>query len=266
LGFTLFGPTIGLRGSVKKIQGRHAAVRLLVQFSIIQLVGRYLDLPYWTLLDGAAPDPVVMENLRTGYLGKDRAGQILSLKRLLWLHGHPVAINDQLDTRTRAALSKLDSSYDGRIDTVPVDTFVRLYLSVPVNAKSLASGNRFDRAVAQRLAALQRKQLKEKPTLSKPKKPAVKKNERPKDKKQSKPTEPKADKPSQRAPKPDVVIITPLDTQTTYTLQRLVRRIEDKRQIRDEAQNSAYPPVLYNPRATTAGTRSIGTITGVDDQ
>ena len=34
LGFTLFGPTIGLRGSVKKIQGRHAAVRLLVQLQL----------------------------------------------------------------------------------------------------------------------------------------------------------------------------------------------------------------------------------------
>jgi hypothetical protein len=261
LGFTLFGPTIGLRGSVKKIQGRHAAVRMLVQFSVIQLVGRYLDLPYWTLLDGVAPDPVVLENLRTAYLGKDRAARILSLKRLLWLHGHPVAIDDQLDPETRAALAKLDPAYDGKADPVPVDTFVRVYLSVPVNAQSLASGSRFDRTVAQRLAALQQKRLKDKPTPSKPpapKKPAVKKNDRPKEKKQS---EPKADKPPQQAPKPEVIIVTPLDTQTSFTLQRLVRRIEDKRQNRDEAQKITYP---YNkPRATTVDTKSVGTITDV---
>ncbi|MEJ2642880.1 MAG: hypothetical protein P8010_25305 [Desulfosarcinaceae bacterium] len=263
LGFTLFGPTIGLRGSVKKIQGRHAAVRSLVQFSVIQLVGRYLDLPYWTLLDGAAPDPVVMENLRTGYLGKDRAGRILSLKRLLWLHGHPVAINDQLDPETRSVLAKLDASYDGKADTVPVDTFVRLYLSVPVNAKSLTSGNRFDRAVAQRLAALQQQQLKEKPTPSKPKKPAVKKNDRPKEKKRSEATKPKTKKPVQQAPKPEVIIVTPLDTQTSYTLQRLVRRIEDKRQNRGAAQHITYPPTFNKPRANTAGAQSVGTITGV---
>jgi hypothetical protein len=234
---------------------------MLVQFSVIQLVGRYLDLPYWTLLDGVAPDPVVLENLRTAYLGKDRAARILSLKRLLWLHGHPVAIDDQLDPETRAALAKLDPAYDGKADPVPVDTFVRVYLSVPVNAQSLASGSRFDRTVAQRLAALQQKRLKDKPTPSKPpapKKPAVKKNDRPKEKKQS---EPKADKPPQQAPKPEVIIVTPLDTQTSFTLQRLVRRIEDKRQNRDEAQKITYP---YNkPRATTVDTKSVGTITDV---
>jgi hypothetical protein len=266
LGFTLFGPTIGLRGSVKKIQGRHAAVRLLVQFSVIQLVGRYLDLPYWKLVDGVAPDPVVLANLRNGYLGKDRAARILSLKRLLWLHGHPVAINDQLDLETRAALAKLDPAYDGKADPVPLDTFERVYLSVPVDAKSLASGSRFDRALAQRLAALEQKQLKEKPTPSqppKPQKPAVKKNDRPKEKKQSEAAKPKGKKPSQPAPKPEVIIITPLDTQTSYTLQRLVRRIEDKRQNRNEAQNNTFSLMPYTPRASTAGTQSVGTITGV---
>jgi hypothetical protein len=256
LGFTLFGPTIGLRGSVKKIQGRHAAVRLLVQYSVIQLVGRYLDLPYWTLLDGVAPDPVVLENLRIRYLGKDRAGQILSLKRLLWLHGHPVAIDDQLDAETRAALSKLDRAYDAKADVVPVETFERLYLSVPVNAKSLAAGSRFDRSVAQMRAALAQKQLSAKPTPSqpaKPKKPAVKKNERP-EKKPSEADKPKAKKPAKPAPKPEVIIITPLDTQTSYTLQRLVRRIEDKRQNQDGAKSSADAP---------SNTQSVGAITGV---
>jgi hypothetical protein len=247
LGFTLFGPTIGLRGSVKKIQGRHAAVRLLVQFSVIQLVGRYLDLPYWQLVDGVAPDPVVLANVRNGYLGKDRSAQILSLKRLLWLHGHPVSVNDQLDPETKAALAKLDAAYDGKADSVPVETFTRVYLSVPVDARSLASGSRFDRALAQRLAALAQQQLKEKPAPSQPptpKKPAVKKSDRPKEKKPSGAAKPEAQKPSQQAPKPEVIIVTPLDTQTSYTLQRLVRRIEEKRQNRDEAPGIADPEAI----------------------
>ncbi len=268
LGFTLFGPTIGLRGSVKKIQGRHAAVRLLVQFSVIQLVGRYLDLPYWTLLDGVAPDPVVLENLRTSYLSKDPAGRILSLKRLLWLHGHPVPVNEQLDAETRAALTKLDPAYDGKADPVPVDTFERVYLSVPVGAVSLASGNRFDQIVTRRMAALEQKRSIEKPAQPqppKPKKPATKKNDQPKGKKPSEATKPKVEQPSPPAPKPDVVIITPLDTQTSYTLQRLVRRIEDKRQKRDGAHYNAYPPMLYNTRSP-GGTQAIGTITGVGAQ
>ncbi|NOQ47065.1 MAG: DUF4384 domain-containing protein, partial [Desulfobulbaceae bacterium] len=47
LGFTIFGPTFGLKGTVKKVQGRHAAIRLLVQASVMQVVGKYLHVPYW---------------------------------------------------------------------------------------------------------------------------------------------------------------------------------------------------------------------------
>ena len=88
-------------------------------------------------------------------------------------------------------------------------------------------------------------------------------NDRPKEKKPSEATQPKADKPAQPAPKSEVIIITPLDTQTSYTLQRLVRRIEDKRQNRDAAQSSVDSRMPYKPRTTTSGTQSIGTITGV---
>lgn len=53
LGITMFGPTFGIKGSIKKVQGRHAAIRLLSRLSTIQIVGKYLKLPYWRLLPSA---------------------------------------------------------------------------------------------------------------------------------------------------------------------------------------------------------------------
>lgn len=53
LGITLFGPTFGIKGSIKKVQGRHAAIRLLSRLRTIQIVGKYLKLPYWRLLPSA---------------------------------------------------------------------------------------------------------------------------------------------------------------------------------------------------------------------
>jgi hypothetical protein len=232
LGFTLFGPTIGLRGSVKKVQGRHEAVRYLVQFSVIQLVGRYLDLPYWQLFEGVEPDPVVLETLRTNYLRKDPAGRTLWLKRLLWLHGYPVAVNDTLDPETKAALAKADPAYDGQKEAVPVQTFLNLYLSVPVNGLSIARGTRFDRILAQAQTIPDEKALKEQPARKLPPK-QKKKSGRQQDlqpkKKLPKPSKPEVTEPQEEAPRHEVIIITPLDTQTHHTLRRIIRRIENKR-------------------------------------
>jgi hypothetical protein len=238
LGFTLFGPTIGVRGSVKKVQGRHDAVRMLVQFSVIQLVGRYLDLPYWQLLDGARPDPVVMENIRVNYLKKTPGDQALLIKRLLWLHGHPVAVNPQLDDETKAALAKVDNTFDSQATAVPVDTFIKLYLSVPVSDHSKAQGRSFDRLWAHYQELEKQKALKEKQkksTTPKPKKRSIKKQP-PVEK-----AKPKATEPSQEAPKHEVIIITPLDAQTHHILRRIVRRIEDKRKNEYSIQETRYP-------------------------
>jgi hypothetical protein len=250
LGFTLFGPTFGLRGSVKKVQGRHDAVRILVQVSVIQLVGRYLDLPYWQLLDGVEPDPVVMENLRINYLRKDPARQALALKRLLWLHGHPVAVDTGLDPETKAALAKIDPAYDGQQAPVPVETFLNLYLSVPVNALSLERGNRFDRILAQAQAALEEQSLKSQPT-PKPKKRAIRKPHRRQKKDRPENAKPEADEQPQKTPKHDVIIITPLDTKTRHTLGRIVQRIENKRGYSAGTRSVPYPAMLYKSRITT---------------
>ncbi|MGD9368067.1 MAG: hypothetical protein PVH87_20370 [Desulfobacteraceae bacterium] len=252
LGFTLFGPTIGVRGSVKKVQGRHDAVRLLVQFSVIQLVGRFMDLPYWQLLDGAQPDPVVMENLKANYQKRGPVGQTLLLKRLLWLHGHPVAVNAQMDAETKAALAKADAAYDGQSTPVPLDTFLKLYLSVPVTNESMERVKRFDRLMAQFQAAEAQKALKEKkkaqPAKPKREKQSLKKQEQPIEKDKSEGSKPEAAEPPKEAPKHEVIIITPLDTQTDFHLKSIIRRIEDKRRHRINDQETLYQPILHTSR------------------
>jgi hypothetical protein len=72
LGVTILGVSFGLKGAIKKIQGRHAAVRLLVELSVIQVIGRYLNIPYWELLPDAEPDPIV-----TAALGNNPPGSIV---------------------------------------------------------------------------------------------------------------------------------------------------------------------------------------------
>lgn len=251
VGFTLFGPTIGLRGSVKKVQGRHDAVRLLVQFSVIQLVGRFLDLPYWQLLDGAQPDPVVMETLKSNYQRKDLKGKTLMLKRLLWLHGHPVSVHDQMDAETKTALAKVDASYNSQAASVPVETFINLYLSVPVTNKSIERANHYDRLFAQRQAIKEQKasnETKKKTQPSKQKRTPLKKQKKPVKKDNFRNVKPKATESPKKAPKQDIIIITPLDAQTSHILSRIVRRIEDKRKNQTGYDTAPFQSILHKHR------------------
>ena len=137
-GITLFGPTFGRKGSVKKVQGRHNVVRLLVQVSMVQMVGKYLMLPYWRLLgEDSEPDNVVMDTLSKRYYQMDSVTQVAKAQELLYLHGYDVPITGILDTQTVAALKQYDAAFKPAGSSVSLDTFVGLYVNVPLNHQTL---------------------------------------------------------------------------------------------------------------------------------
>ncbi|GEM_PF-496662 len=134
-GITLLGPTFGFNSAMTRVQGTHAAIRLLVELSTIQIVGKYLKLPYWRLLPDASPDPAVMDAVQTDFYQMSQEEQIAAIQRLLYLHNHDVSITGQLDQDTRNALKKLgpqagvdSSTYMYLYNSVPIDTFRHLAL------------------------------------------------------------------------------------------------------------------------------------------
>ncbi|MBI9083807.1 MAG: hypothetical protein JEZ11_09430 [Desulfobacterales bacterium] len=137
-GITLFGPTFGRKGSVKKVQGRHNVVRLLVQVSMIQMVGKYLMLPYWRLLgEDSEPDPVVMDTLAKRFYRMDPVTQVAKAQELLYLHGYDVPVTGTLDTQTVTALKQFDAAFKPAGSSLSLDTFVSLYVNVPMNHQTL---------------------------------------------------------------------------------------------------------------------------------
>jgi hypothetical protein len=144
-GITIFGPTFGRKGSVKKVQGRHNVVRLLVQVSMIQMVGKYLVLPYWKLLgEDSTPDPVVMDHLARSFYQMSVPEQVLKCQELLFLYGYDVPMTAQLDAPTVAALQQVAPGFNPGSGSVDLDTFVNLYIGVPIDQGTL--GRRFQLA------------------------------------------------------------------------------------------------------------------------
>lgn len=149
LGISLFGQSFGRKGSVKKVQGRHAAVRLLVEVSMIQVVGKYNGLPYWRLLgDDAMPDKDVESAIRKFYFKLGDSDRIFKAQEWLYLHGYELVLNGQLDNATVAALKQFDAGYNpaNKIDD---NMFVRLYSSIPIKESTLGRRNQLDRIMGQ---------------------------------------------------------------------------------------------------------------------
>ena len=154
LGITLFGPTFGLKGAIKKVQGRHEAVRLLVQMSMIQMVGKYIAVPYWRLLgDDTIPDPIVIDSVTANYYSLSPAFRIALAQQWLYIHGYDVGLTGAMDARTQAALIKFDPQFPVGSQEIPEKDFVNLYISMPYDAAAVgrrtALNNIINQAVTQ---------------------------------------------------------------------------------------------------------------------
>jgi len=153
LAFTLFGPTFGLKGNVKKIQGRHAAIRMLVQLSMVQIVGKFFDLPYWRILPDAEPDPVVVDIVTTDFCNMNEQSKSIKVQELLFIHGYDVPISKTFDKQAQIALHKFDPKYTLG-NSVDAETFLKLYFSVPVTNNALKRRYKFNQRLNDFLASL----------------------------------------------------------------------------------------------------------------
>ncbi len=141
LGITIFGPTFGRKGSIKKVQGRHAAVRLLVELSMIQIVGKHLALPYWRLLgNNDNPDIVVVSALQKSYYTLSAAERVSLAQEWLFLHGYDVNVTGYVDDATVAAMKNFDATFNVN-KPISVETFVDIYNTIPLNQKTLGRRN-----------------------------------------------------------------------------------------------------------------------------
>lgn len=135
LGFTIYGASIGVKGTMKKIQGRHAATRLLVQLGLIQVLGRYQRLPYWKLLPGTKEDSIVISLITEDFYALKAKDRIAKAQEYLILMGKDVDITGILDSKTIAALNTVT---DTKVSSsLGIEQYLAVYRQVPLDASSL---------------------------------------------------------------------------------------------------------------------------------
>jgi hypothetical protein len=177
VGITLFGPTFGLKGQIKKVQGRHEAVRLLVQVSMVQMIGKYLALPYWRLLgDDSTPDMSVLDSIADTYYRMGREDRVGAAQQWLTLHGYDVIVNNRMDSKTMAALQAFDPALAADPNGISQELFTKLYLTIPVTREALGKRKKLNdyfvkmqqaaEQETQKAARSERKQAKAAPAVA----------------------------------------------------------------------------------------------------
>ena len=133
-GFYIYGSGLGLSidGRRKVTQGKHNAVRALGELSTIQLIGRYLELPYWRCLPGTEPDPIVIALMRDDFRSLNQREKISTAQYLLKKCGYRIAPNGNLDRNTQLAVQDFRQRYVRGPVQIDDQLYVDLMSAVPM--------------------------------------------------------------------------------------------------------------------------------------
>jgi len=134
LGF--YGDSFGFKMEGKYLQGRHSAIRTLVDLSVLELMGKATNTPYWRCVPNSTPDPVVFENMRKAFESLSPQLRLGLAQVMLQKYGQPIAVTQKLDDPTREAIRTVYSTHFPQLgDSVDVTTwagFEPLFVGVPV--------------------------------------------------------------------------------------------------------------------------------------
>lgn len=134
LGF--YGDAFGFKTEGKYMQGRHSAIRTLVDLSVLEVVGKVTNTPYWRTIPNGKPDPIVIENMQTAFNSLDDAVKIGLAQVTLQKYQQPVAVTQQIDQATIDAVTQVYPKHfpelGGDIDLTKWEYFGPLFFNVPM--------------------------------------------------------------------------------------------------------------------------------------
>ena len=115
---------------LKKKQGMYYALRLLVELSTLEVLGKYFDVPYWRCLPGAQEDEQLMGRLYEEFNDLSDDEQIAYIKEYLFFHGEDVdRATSEVTAKDRSIVSDAMATYNCSTNG---DLFLKLWKSVPI--------------------------------------------------------------------------------------------------------------------------------------
>lgn len=163
------GCGLSFNSSVQSKQGEYAAIRLLVELSVLELLGKYFDVPYWRCMPGATPDQDMIERLKDEFSQLSPNNQYAYIKQYLFMHGYgSIRLNTPLTQEDVNLINSAKGKYAASNNT---ELFMKLWETVPIEEsrdrvraerkrieEEQAAAEQLARIKAQEAAALQQQQ------------------------------------------------------------------------------------------------------------
>ena len=136
-GFQVNGSGLGIDGSRKLTQGKHDAVRILVELSVIQLLGRLFEVPYWRCIPDADADPAVLKMIKSNFDQATDEVQVSTIQALLQRHGYSLEVSGKFDDATERAIREYALTADVFLaPTIDSALYSHLFVTMPLTLKA----------------------------------------------------------------------------------------------------------------------------------
>jgi len=135
-GFFLNGSGIGYSKYATLQQSKDEALRILSEYSLIQLLGRLYDIPYWKCTTpNMEVDNYVMDNIVSRFVNAKEDLKIKLIENLTRLYGfNNIKIDGKISPQELKALSIIAKKYKFKSQKILTPNFYKeLFLNIPVS-------------------------------------------------------------------------------------------------------------------------------------
>jgi len=135
-GFSILGSGFGLSASASKSQGIHSAIRLLVDLSMVELIGKLRDYPYWVAVSGGKVNQRLLRRMKKKFSRYPEENKAVNITFLLSIIDPSIkGAQSKIDKKTEQAIINYKSKYG----LMPIDGSLNsdLYIHLLENAPKL---------------------------------------------------------------------------------------------------------------------------------
>ncbi|CAA6816787.1 MAG: Unknown protein [uncultured Sulfurovum sp.] len=108
LAFSILGSGIGINNALTKAQGIHSSITILIELSVVEVLGRLTKYPYWILTGGTVNQDIV-SHLKTRFLRDSLSKKIQKVSYLLSLQNPNVKITGMMNNDLKQAIIQYKS-------------------------------------------------------------------------------------------------------------------------------------------------------------
>jgi len=133
-GFFLNGSGIGYSKYATLQQSKDEALRILSEYSLIQLLGRLYSIPYWRCTTPEMEvDEYVMGDIISKFNSSKDDMKIKLIENLVNIYGHKIPIDGKVSEHDIETISKIAKKYNFKAKKIFTEDFYReLYLNLPI--------------------------------------------------------------------------------------------------------------------------------------